>query len=231
MMKTLVHAGIAAAAVLALATGCSDDGSVGTAATSAVDAVKPQTSAPTPVSGSVGASAQPGKSETAPSAGTSEPGAPAIPVDNPTDPSAAVPVDQGNPCLDTSSDLVQNVIATLGPPPGSDYYEIGEHTTATTPNCPTLTWAVAETPSGTGSSPENIMFFHDNKFARLATPSPSAFTSISASTDDSVTVHYSWLVGDEPNCCPEGNADVMFSWDGSNVVSDIPVPTEVYNFS
>ncbi|MDJ0361548.1 LppP/LprE family lipoprotein [Rhodococcus sp. H29-C3] len=227
MMKTLVHAAIAAVVVLALATGCSDDGSVGAAATSTVDAVKSQPSAPTRVSGSVGASSRAGESG-APATPDAPP--PPTPVDNPTDPSATVPVHQGDPCLDTSSDLVQNVIATLGPPPGSDYYEIGEHTTAAMPNCPTLTWAVAETPSGTGSSPENIMFFHADKFARLATPSPSAFTSISGSTDDSVTVHYSWLVGNEPNCCPQGNADVTFSWDGSNVVSDVPVPTEVYNF-
>lgn len=224
MMKTLVRAGIATAAVLALATGCSDEGDAGTTAANAVKSAQaqaPATAAP-PVSEPAGSDAAPAAD--APDSGTT-------PVLDTQPPSPEPGNDAaGNPCLDTSSDLVQNVIARMGPPPGSDYYAIGEHTTATTPNCPALMWAFAETPRGTGSSPENIMFFHDGRFVRMATPSPSAFTSIVSSSDDSLTVHYSWIVGDEPNASPQGNVDVTFLWDGSNMVTDREIPEQVYTF-
>lgn len=245
MMETLVRVGIGAVAVLALATGCSDNGNAGSSAADVVTSVKAQLPAkPAPAQQ---VAAQPAQAQTAsdagsgvadepsvtpvgdgPSISTAQPGVPipapeVTPVENPVD-------EGGNPCLDTSSDLVQNVIARMGPPPGSDYYAIGQHSSGTTPNCPTLMWAVAETPGGTGSSPENVLFFHDGKFQKFATPSPSAFTSIVGSTDDSLTVHYSWLVGDEPNSSPQGNAEITFMWDGSHVVSDNEVPPEVYNF-
>lgn len=231
MMKTLVRTGIAAAAVLALATGCSDDGDAGTTAANTVKSA--QSIAPAKESGQAPASApandasepaaEPAATDAVPDAGTTPVLDTQAPNANPGGPS----VEAGNPCLDTSSDLVQNVIAGMGSPPGSRYYEIGEHTTATTPNCPSLLWTFAETPSGTGSSPENILFFHGGQFVRMATPSPTAFTSIVGGTDDSLTVHYAWIVADEPNAAPQGGADVTFSWDGSTVVTDREIPPEV----
>ncbi|WP_187776171.1 LppP/LprE family lipoprotein [Antrihabitans cavernicola] len=222
-MNTLARVTVGAVAVLALATGCSDDNSIGATASSAIDSVTAQL--PTRASEQQAPEQQAPQQE----ASSDEPSTEqeVTPVSEPVDP---LPSDQGDACLDPSSAVVQNALASVGTAPRGDAFVPGQSSVGTKPNCPELEWIMASTPGATGSSPENLMLFHDGKFVQLGTPKPSAFGYVTGSTDDSVTVHYSWLVGDEPNCCPQGNADVTFTWDGSGVVSDIPVPDKAWNF-
>ncbi|KAA0023747.1 LppP/LprE family lipoprotein [Antrihabitans cavernicola] len=233
-MKTLVRAGIAAAAVLALATGCSDDGSGGAAASSAVAAVKSQVSAPAPADSPAAAPAAPApeaaaNTDEAPSARDPAPStdvsndAPSISTVAPETTATVEPKpvdDQGGPCLDPNSEAVQTALNSIGG------FVAGAVSAGSQPNCPDLEFVSAETRGGTGSSSDNILFFHAGNFIRPATPRPTAFTEILGSDSDSVTVKYSWLVGDEPLCCPQGSAVIKFMWDGRTVVSDNQIPAE-----
>ncbi|NKY89517.1 LppP/LprE family lipoprotein [Nocardia veterana] len=131
-------------------------------------------------------------------------------------------------CLDINSEVVAHAVATLGTAPGGDPWQPQAGTEATTGHCPALLWMTAQTPRGTASSPEHVLFFHDNTYLGTAAAKPTAFTSVTGSTDTSVTVQYRWIAGDEPNCCPAGGpVTVTYTWNGTAVVPDRELPPEV----
>ena len=230
MMKTLVHTGIAAAAVLALATGCSDDGGAGTTAADTVKSAQSQ--APAKAPGRTAEAAEPTATDPVTSIDSSESDGSAAPEPAPTPvvdpPPNAGQVETGAPCLDPNSSAVQNAIAGVGLDPRGEAFVPGTSSGGTTPDCPALEWMEAKTAGGTAISPENMMLFHNGTFVRYGTPSPTALAWVIGSTDSSVTVNYSWIVGDETTAGAKGKAVVTFSWDGSTVVSDREVPAEAY---
>lgn len=150
--------------------------------------------------------------------------------------SAASPVPQAasaaevrsGPCLDLDSTLVSDAFATLGNAPGGDPWVPGAASEAAGEDCPALLWATAETPMGTVSSPTQVLFFHDGAYLGTATAESYASTRVVGSTDDSVSVQYRWLGEQDANCCPSGGpAVVTYSWDGSRVVMEQPLPQEM----
>ncbi|WP_370181192.1 LppP/LprE family lipoprotein [Rhodococcus wratislaviensis] len=135
---------------------------------------------------------------------------------------------QAGLCLDLDSALVTDAFASLGTAPGGDPWVPGTGSDAAGENCPALLWATAETPGGTVSSPTQVLFFHDGTYRGTATAESYAYTQVVGSTDDSVSVEYRWLGEQDANCCPSGGpAVVTYSWDGSRVVMEQPLPQEM----
>jgi len=135
---------------------------------------------------------------------------------------------RSGPCLDLGSAMVSDAFATLGNAPGGDPWVPGTASDAAGEDCPALLWATAETPMGTVSSPTQVLFFHDGTYLGTATAESYAYTDVAGSTDDSVSVEYRWLGEQDANCCPSGGpAVVTYSWDGSRVVMEQPLPQEM----
>ncbi len=156
--------------------------------------------------------------------------------DNAAESAASPPVPQAaaaaevhsGPCLDLDSALVSDAFATLGNAPGGDPWVPGTASDAAGEDCPTLLWATAETPMGTVSSPTQVLFFHDGTYLGTATAESFADTDVVGSTDTSDSVQYRWLGEQDANCCPSGGpAVVTYSWDGSRVVMEQPLPQEM----
>jgi hypothetical protein len=131
-------------------------------------------------------------------------------------------------CLDLDSALVTDAFASLGDAPGGDPWVPGTASDAAGGDCPALLWATAETPMGTVSSPTQVLFFHDGAYLGTATAESYAYTRVVESTGDSVSVQYRWLGEQDANCCPSGGpAVITYSWDGSRVVMEQPLPQEM----
>ncbi|ABG96604.1 MULTISPECIES: LppP/LprE family lipoprotein [Rhodococcus] len=131
-------------------------------------------------------------------------------------------------CLDLDSALVTDAFASLGNAPGGDPWVPGTASDAAGGDCPALLWATAETPMGTVSSPTQVLFFHDGAYLGTATAESYAYTRVVESTGDSVSVQYRWLGEQDANCCPSGGpAVITYSWDGSRVVMEQPLPQEM----
>lgn len=126
-------------------------------------------------------------------------------------------------CIDIGSVGVRDALATLPDGPW-----VAEHASdAQVAKCPQLLWVSASGGNSSGA-PIAVLLFHDGRYVGTATPEPYAFAAVSGSTDTSVAVDYKWLVGDEPFCCPAGGpATIHYSWDGSAIVMDRPLPKEV----
>ncbi len=125
-------------------------------------------------------------------------------------------------------ETTDDAFASLGTAPGGDPWVPGTGSDAAGENCPALLWATAETPGGTVSSPTQVLFFHDGTYLGTATAESYAYTQVVGSTDDSVSVEYRWLGEQDANCCPSGGpAVVTYSWDGSRVVMEQPLPQEM----
>ncbi|MGU3434920.1 LppP/LprE family lipoprotein [Actinomycetes bacterium M1A6_2h] len=91
--------------------------------------------------------------------------------------------------------------------------------------CATLSRATASIDSATVSSPETVLFFHENTYLGTATLESYAFTSIVSQMDDTVTVDYKWRNADDANAFPTGGpAQVQYRWTGSSVdmLDDLP---------
>ena len=135
---------------------------------------------------------------------------------------------RSGPCLDLDSAMVSDAFATLGNAPGGDPWVPGTASDAAGEDCPALLWATAETPMGTVSSPTQVLFFHDGTYLGTATAESFAYTDVVGSTDASVSVQYRWLGEQDANCCPSGGpAVITYSWDGSRVVMEQPLPKEM----
>lgn len=73
-----------------------------------------------------------------------------------------------------------------------------------------LTWVHAISERSSTSTPEHVLFFAARAFLGTATPDPRPFTDVLATEDDTVTLQYRWLVGDEPNAAPAGVGSVRY---------------------
>lgn len=73
-----------------------------------------------------------------------------------------------------------------------------------------LTWVRAIVEQGSTSSPEHVLFFAGRGFLGTATPEPHPFTQVIGTVDDTVTLQYRWLVGEEPNSAPAGIGTVRY---------------------
>ena len=73
-----------------------------------------------------------------------------------------------------------------------------------------LSWVLLSLDKATASSPQQVLFFDRNTPLGPATPQPRPYINVTNTGDDTVTVQYQWLVGDEPSCCPTGIGTVRF---------------------
>ena len=234
-MKSFVGVGIAAVAVIAMSTGCSDGG------TTSVDRTVPESTvsgaAATQTTHAAGQTpnAQPApetqpapEAHAAPSAtvaaGDASPAASPAQAERASD----SPTANHGYCLDINSEGVADAFGTLTGTQGSWAPNAG--TLNPIGSCPSLMWMTAETSGGTVSSPTHVLFFTgDGKYLGTATQNPTAWTHVVGSTDNSVSVQYKWLTDDEPNCCPQGGPlTVTYTLDGSQVTPDKALPPEVH---
>lgn len=73
-----------------------------------------------------------------------------------------------------------------------------------------LTWVHAISEQSSTSTPEHVLFFASRAFLGTATPAPRPFTAVIGTEDDTVTLQYRWLTGDEPNVAPAGAGTVRY---------------------
>lgn len=201
---------------------------IAAAATACGSGTEPPT--PTAQTSAAQASAQP--SETVPSETQAIESVPSTTQSTPTtddtdtattnQPTADTISGQGR-CLDPDSTGVRDAVAGLDQAPYG--WIVGAASEDPLGSCPDLLWAVADVPAGTASSPRHVLFFHDGRYLGTATAEPYSFTHVVGTTHDTVTVEYRWLAEDEPNCCPAGGpAAIDYTWDGSQVVMEQPLP-------
>lgn len=96
--------------------------------------------------------------------------------------------------------------------------------------CATLAWATARIADATSSSPETVLFFHDNTYLGTATAEQYAFTTVVDQLPDTVAVSYKWINPGDANANPTGGpALVRYRWNGSSVDMLDQLPPEVLN--
>ncbi|MFD4367263.1 LppP/LprE family lipoprotein [Rhodococcus sp. NPDC058521] len=219
-MNNRLSASLVAITATALLSACSSDDANPSPTTAA---------APQPAS----SEAQPPVQSPAQTASTNEsaesaaiaPGEP-TPGQGPEKPLPSEP--EAGSCLDVNSQVVGAAFSSLSPSPRNDGWVAGESSDAPAGNCPGLEYVLAETPGGTASSPTQVLFFHDNTYLGTATSEAYSYTTIAGSSDNSVSVNYRWLENTDASCCPSGGpATITYTWDGSQVVMEQPLPQEM----
>ncbi|WP_336081123.1 LppP/LprE family lipoprotein [Nocardia sp. SSK8] len=229
-MNKAVRMGAMVAIAAGLVAGCTDtDGVVTMPSTSRATTSVPTTA---PGGGDVPGGGAPGVTPApdggapavtpAPDGGpavTPAPGGTAAPV---VTPAPADDISGPGRCIDPSSTGVRNAVAGLG-----DGWVTTQAATDAPGDCGQLLWARAVGGNSAGA-PIHILFFHDGKYLGTATSEPYAFTSVSGSNGNSVSVDYKWLVADEPFAAPQGGpATITYTWTGSGVAMSDPLPSEV----
>ncbi|ORM37700.1 hypothetical protein BFL43_03280 [Williamsia sp. 1135] len=125
---------------------------------------------------------------------------------------AASPLSSATCDVDTVT--IDSAIAQIAPPmPGVGWVE-GESNVNT---CASLTYVTLDTEGGTVSSPYQLLLFHDGEFLGTGTSCNLSYQTVAATTDDRIDVRYRYLVGDEANADPQGEAYVSYHWNGSGV--------------
>ena len=144
-------------------------------------------------------------------------------------PPSPYPPDGGDmSCLTADSPAVLDAAASLAPPNGRDYWAIEAVGQKPFPGCQVLQWVLLTTPGGTASSGYHVMFFHGNQFVSTANTFATAYTQVVGETDNSVSVQYRWLNDEDASCCPQGGPIVVtYTWDGSAIAQDPPLPDEM----
>ena len=79
--------------------------------------------------------------------------------------------------------------------------------------CTALSYARLDVEGGTGSSPVQVMLFHEGDYIGTATECAFGFTTIVEATNDAVTVEYRWPREGDANAAPSGAATVTYRWD------------------
>ncbi|NMM83095.1 hypothetical protein B2J88_01710 [Rhodococcus sp. SRB_17] len=148
--------------------------------------------------------------------------------DNTVDPATAATVKCGT--TSQSAAIADGISQVPGDPriPGIEWTFTGD--TNFDP-CADLSYAMAETKGGTGSSPEHVMFFHRGEYLGTATSCSFGFTSVVDSSSDSAMVQYKWPRGMDSNANPSGLASATFVWDGEQVVMQNDLPAELLKVS
>lgn len=146
-------------------------------------------------------------------------------VTTPSAEPAQNPLEGDGLCLDPGSAPVADALATLGD--GEFAWGVEAATDAPIGQCPSLLWLVA-VGGNSAAAPEQLLFFADGRYLGTGTSEAYAYTSVAGATDTSVTAQYRWLTDDEPFCCPTGGpADITYTWDGSQIVMQQPLPQEM----
>ena len=145
-------------------------------------------------------------------------------VETSTSPKTESNISGNGLCLDQDSSGARAALATL---PGDGTWAVEHVSEATIDDCPELLWLTASG-GNSAAAPIHVLFFHDGKYLGTATLEPYAFARVASSTDDTVAVEYKWLVGNEAFCCPQGGpVTITYTWNGSKVVMNEPLPKEV----
>ncbi len=79
--------------------------------------------------------------------------------------------------------------------------------------CADLAWAIVPTQGGTGSSPFQIMLFHQGEYLGTATKHAYGFhPEVRRLSDSAIEVTYRWPKAGEPNASASNTAISTFSW-------------------
>ena len=97
--------------------------------------------------------------------------------------------------------------------------------------CADLSYALAETAGGTGSSPIHIMLFHRGDYTGTGTLCAFGRTEVVDATSDRVTVTYLYPRGMESNAAATGLAQVNYVWNGNGVTMNGALPDELVQMS
>lgn len=227
-MNKAVRMSALVAIAAGLVAGCTDSDGVVTVPTTS-RATTPGSTAPTtapggapavtpaPGGGAPAVTPAPGGGTPAPGGGS--PGETEAPV---VTPAPADDISGPGRCIDPSSTGVQNAIAGLG-----GGWVATQASTDQPGDCGQLLWVRAVGGNSAGA-PIHVLFFHDGTYLGTGTSEPYAFTSVSGSNGNSVSVDYKWLVADEPFAAPQGGpVTITYTWTGSGVAMSDPLPPEV----
>lgn len=93
--------------------------------------------------------------------------------------------------------------------------------------CAALSYARLDITGGTGSSPVQLMLFHDGEYVGTASECAFGSTSVIDIAADSITVEYRWPREGDANADPSGRATVTYRWAGGMVRADRELPAEL----
>ncbi len=95
--------------------------------------------------------------------------------------------------------------------------------------CATLSAASVTVQGATGSSPEQVMLFHNGTYVGTGTYRAYGFTTIDVaqSTDDTVLVSYKYVKPGESNASGSGLVAVRYRWVNESVQMLDPLPAQV----
>ncbi|MEE2059355.1 LppP/LprE family lipoprotein [Rhodococcus artemisiae] len=229
-----IGASIALVAAAALLTACGGSDTTTTPTTPAAPITTPadadQLQKPDPAERTPAPGATEIVPAPAPAEGTAQPQVspiPDTPLASPV-PEASAPQETTGPCIDPTSPMVTDALASLGnTAPGGNPWIAGAYSDVTG-SCGELLWLMAETPGGTASSPSHVVFFRDGTYLGTATSDSYSYTEVVGAGGPTVSVQYRWLAPEDANCCPSGGPAVIdYTWDGSQVVMGQPLPQEM----
>jgi hypothetical protein len=117
---------------------------------------------------------------------------------------------------------VQQAISGL--PPAAGGGEWTQTTSGHTASC-RLNWVVAGSTKAAASTPMQVLFFDHDTPLGSPTQEPKPYITVVPAGQDTVSVQYQWLVGNEPNCCPTGIGSVRFQIDDRGKLEALdPIP-------
>lgn len=129
-----------------------------------------------------------------------------------TDTTATKPMSDA--ICDIDTEMIDSAIAQIPRPmAGVDWVE-GDSNVNT---CASLTYVTLDTDGGTVSSPYQLLLFHGNEFLGTGTACNLSYQTVVGATDDRIDVRYRYIMGDEANADPQGEAYTSFQWNGSGV--------------
>lgn len=218
--------------VAGLAAGCGSE--VDGAARSEEGAEHTVTPAPGAATGGPGESPSARRSlasaSSRPAGGTPEPAAPTGSRGTTSSPARAggAGADGGHCGVDSASPAIDGALATLrsNQPSPTGWTYIGE---GNYDPCAELSYAVAETPGATASSPMQLMLFHDGAYVGTGTWCALPFMTVTGATGDAVHVEYRWPRGGDSNADPTGHATTTYRWAGDHVRMTRPLPDDMPN--
>jgi LppP/LprE lipoprotein len=162
-------------------------------------------------------------------AATSDPSPETTAVDSSVEP----PVDTGPVCgFDPQTSAVVDHLGDVPPAFAGGPPWVFQGETNYDP-CAALSYALIETQGGTGSSPKQVMLFHEGEYVGTATECAFGFVAMYEATNDSVTFEYRWPREGDPNAAPSGVATATFRWDDATdaVQQEGELPQELLDVS
>lgn len=118
-----------------------------------------------------------------------------------------VPPDKCKESDGPTADTVRQAIASVPiTTPGANWVEIGR---GHTKKCRLYWVQIIPTIAGE-STAQQLLFFDHNTPLGPPTPNPKPYITVLPPSDDTVTVQYQWLKGNDQPCCPTGIGTVKF---------------------